>query len=269
MENRRIVGMDLGVVSDHVVAICDETGTALAKRRRRPTKPSLETIEAAALAGAPEGTRLEVVIEPTGAAWMPVAVFFCRRGHTVYRVSSQKAADLRRFLSRHAKSNAIDAETLARLAIVDPEHLVTLELPGAELAALNRRARAADALTDQITNRKTRLRELACHAMPGVAPSSPTSWVWPIWRYSSASAIPGPSCASASSASPLSSTGFLGANTAPSGRRLGNCAPRRPPSPVSEQALDDNECLHRFTLWRLPPALVVSAAAARMWARKF
>ncbi len=165
MEHRRIIGMDLGVVSDHVVAICDHTGTTLAKRRCRPTRSSLEAIEAAALAEAPEGTRLEVVSEPTGAAWMPVAVFFCRRGHTVYRVSSQKAADLRRFLSRHAKSNAIDALTLARLAIVDPEHLVALELPSAELAALTRRARAADALTEQIAARKTRLRELARHAI--------------------------------------------------------------------------------------------------------
>ena len=39
---------------------------------------------------------------------MPIAVFFARRGHDVYRVSSAKAADLR----RHAKSNGIDAETL-------------------------------------------------------------------------------------------------------------------------------------------------------------
>jgi transposase len=78
-----------------------------------PTVESLEIIEHAALAGATEGTRLEVVMEPTGPAWLPVAVFFSRRQHTVYRVSSAKAADLRRFLSRHTKSNGIDADTLA------------------------------------------------------------------------------------------------------------------------------------------------------------
>ena len=32
------------------------------------------------------GTRLEVVIEPTGPAWLPIAVFFTGRGHRVYRV---------------------------------------------------------------------------------------------------------------------------------------------------------------------------------------
>lgn len=35
----------------------------------------------------------------------------------VFCVSSLKAADLRRFLSRHAKSNGIDADTLARLPL--------------------------------------------------------------------------------------------------------------------------------------------------------
>ena len=42
-----------------------------------------------------------------------IAVFFARRGHGSYRVSSVKAADLRRFLGLHAKSNGIDAGTLA------------------------------------------------------------------------------------------------------------------------------------------------------------
>jgi hypothetical protein len=46
---------------------------------------------------------------------LPIAVFFTRRGHVVFRVSSAKAHDLRRFLSRHTKTNGIDADTLARL----------------------------------------------------------------------------------------------------------------------------------------------------------
>jgi hypothetical protein len=65
-----------------------------------------------ALSGAAPATRLEVVIEPTGPAWLPIAVFFAARGHTMDRVSSAKAHDLRRFLRRHAKANGIDADTL-------------------------------------------------------------------------------------------------------------------------------------------------------------
>ncbi len=63
--------------------------------------------------------------------------------------SAQKAADLRRFLSRHAKSNGIDADTLARLPPFDPAGLHPLVLPGAERAALDRRVRATDRLTRQ------------------------------------------------------------------------------------------------------------------------
>jgi hypothetical protein len=33
-----------------------------------------------------------VVINPIGAAWLPVAIWFTRRGHTVFRVSTQKVA---------------------------------------------------------------------------------------------------------------------------------------------------------------------------------
>src|SRR4051812_20865385 len=138
---RRLVGVDLGIASAHTVRILDETGTEVCRRRCEPTVASLTGIEAAALAGAQPGVRLEVVFEPTGPAWLPIAVFFTSRGHAVFRVSSAKAADLRRFLSRHAKSNGIDAETLARLPLIDPGGLRELELPRAEAAALDRRVR--------------------------------------------------------------------------------------------------------------------------------
>jgi len=38
-------------------------------------------VERAALAETPAGTLLEVVVEPTGPAWLPIAVFFAARGH--------------------------------------------------------------------------------------------------------------------------------------------------------------------------------------------
>ena len=107
-----------------------------------------------------------MIIEPTGAAWLPVAVFFIRRGHVVHRVSSAKAAALRRFLSQHAKANSIDAEALARLAIVDPDGLQRLQLAEGPAASLDRRVRAADRLTETATRHKVRLRELARQAMP-------------------------------------------------------------------------------------------------------
>ena len=94
---RRLVGVDLGIASDHTVRVLRGDGSEVCRRRARPTVESLTRLEAAALAGAPAGTRLEVVVEPTGPAWLPVAVFFTTRGHRVFRVASAKAADLRRF----------------------------------------------------------------------------------------------------------------------------------------------------------------------------
>jgi transposase len=166
MNHRRLVGIDLGIATAHTVRVLDGEGAVVAKRKAWPTRESLAAAEAAALAGCPEQTRLEVVIEPTGPAWLPIAVFFSARGHQVFRVSSQKAAGLRRFLSRHAKSNGIDADTLARLPLFDPAGLQPLQLPGAERAALDRRVRATDRLTQTGADHKRRIKDLVRQLLP-------------------------------------------------------------------------------------------------------
>jgi len=166
MADRRLVGIDLGIASAHTVRVLDETGETVAKRKCYPTVDSLAQVETAALAGATEGTRLEVIMEPTGPAWLPIAVFFASRGHMVFRVSSAKASDLRKFFSRHTKTNGIDADTLARLGIVDPAGLVELRLPDAARATLDRRVRAADRLTAQASEHKVRIKDLVRQVLP-------------------------------------------------------------------------------------------------------
>src|SRR5215467_3210833 len=166
MTQRRLVGIDLGIASAHTVRVLREDRSEglpaplLAPRgqpgggRGRP------------LAGAPPDLRLEVVTEPTGPAWLPIAVFFTGRGHTVYRVSSAKAADLRRFFSRHAKSNGIDAETLAGLPLADPGGLRPLRLPERDAATLDRRVRATDRLTRLAAEHKRRIKDLVRQMLP-------------------------------------------------------------------------------------------------------
>ena len=166
MQARRLVGIDLGISSAHTVRVLAGDGTVVCRRKALPTVESLGEVEAAALTGATSDTRLEIVIEPTGPAWLPIAVFFTTRGHTVYRVSSARAHDLRRFLSRHAKSNGIDADTLARLPLVDPAGLHPLELPDAPRAALDRRVRACDRLTQAAATHKRRLKDLVRQLLP-------------------------------------------------------------------------------------------------------
>src|SRR6059036_2550966 len=58
VNHRRLVGIDLGITSAHTVRVLDASGTILAKRKAWPTAQSLSAVEAVALAGVPEGTRL-------------------------------------------------------------------------------------------------------------------------------------------------------------------------------------------------------------------
>jgi transposase len=164
----RLLGIDLGITSAHTAVVVDQTGRVHARRRARSTLGSLTALEAAALASADPATQLVVVVEPTGPAWLPVAVFFGRRGHTVLRVTSAKAADLRRFLARHAKSNSIDAQTLARLPLVAPAGLVPVEFGSAARASLDRRVRAVARLSAEIGRRKNRIRALALAMIPTI-----------------------------------------------------------------------------------------------------
>jgi hypothetical protein len=166
MDDRRLVGIDLDIISAHTVRVLDGDGTIVCRRKAIPTVESLTEAEQAALAGAPPGTCLEVVLEPTGPSWLPIAVFFTSRGHTVYRVSSAKAHHLRRVLSRQAKSNGIDADTLARLPLVDPAGLHPLALPSAERAALDRRVRACDRLTQAGACHQRRIKDLVGQLLP-------------------------------------------------------------------------------------------------------
>jgi hypothetical protein len=163
---RRIVGLDLGVASDHTAVVLDEAGAELARRRVRPVRASLEALRQAALAGAETATVVEVVVEPTGPAWLPVAVFFAATGDVVYRVSSQKAADLRRYFRRHHKTNRIDATTLARIAILEGGALRPVELARGLAAELDREVRVTERLTEEIAARKVRIRDLARQLMP-------------------------------------------------------------------------------------------------------
>lgn len=185
---RRLVGIDLGSASAHTVRVLDETGQT--KRKAWPTVESLTEVETAALVGTEAGTRLEVVVEPTGPAWLPIAVFFTARGHLVHRVSSAKAADLRRFLSRHTKTNGIDADTLARLPLFDPAGLRPLGLPSAEQAALDRRVRATDRLTRAGAEHKRRIKDLTRQLLP----MSPLTGELGVADLASRCPRPGPPC---------------------------------------------------------------------------
>jgi hypothetical protein len=71
-------------------------------------RPELDQLLARARDGAPSA-EVQLVMEPTGMAWFPVAVYYARQAVPMYLVNSQEVADLRRYYQRHAKSDRIDA----------------------------------------------------------------------------------------------------------------------------------------------------------------
>jgi transposase len=71
----------------------------------------------------PDGTNpadVLVVMEPTRNAWVPVAAWFRRQGAEVVMVPPERSADLRRYYSKHAKTDQLDSRLLARLPMLHP-----------------------------------------------------------------------------------------------------------------------------------------------------
>ena len=136
-------------------------------RRKFVSKPAdLIDLVAIARSGLGPDDKIGVVMEATAGAWFAPAAFFASRDIAVYRVSTSKASDLRKFFSRHVKTNTIDAETLARLAVLAPESLDPLEFGDAHRSGLDRRVRAAHRYTVQSSNHVIRIRQLLYHVMP-------------------------------------------------------------------------------------------------------
>ena len=92
----RTIGIDLALTTAHKAVIADAQGHFLTPVFSFHTTPvDLERLLARAQDGAPN-TPLQVVMEPTGMAWFPIAVFFARHEVPTYLVNSQEVADLRR-----------------------------------------------------------------------------------------------------------------------------------------------------------------------------
>ena len=80
----RVLGVDLGIQAPSVAVVADTDGTILGKAVVfELSVDELEGVEATALAGAKEGTRLHVVMEQTYPTSEYVSAFFISRGHEV------------------------------------------------------------------------------------------------------------------------------------------------------------------------------------------
>lgn len=164
----RTIGIDLSVKGEHKAVITDEQGRFVSPVLQVNNTPtSLKGL----LGRAQEnnaGGNVQAVMEPTGMAWLPVAIYLVRQGVRVFLVNSQQVADLRRYYKKHAKSDRIDSRILARLPLVNPENLHTLELPGAVGLACQRGCKQLERLQKQVIAAQNRLIALDRFVWPGL-----------------------------------------------------------------------------------------------------
>ena len=115
------VGIDIACRSPHHAAIADEAGNLISGRHRFGTVVAelaafWELIPA-------DASEVMVIMEPTRNAWVPLAGWFRRQGAKVVIVPAEQSSDLRDYMSKHTKTDRLDAELLARLPVLHPEGL--------------------------------------------------------------------------------------------------------------------------------------------------
>jgi transposase len=164
----KTIGIDLGVKGEHKAIVADERGHFVSPILHFHTDPEALKRVLEEARGNPPEQELQVVMEPTGMAWFPVAAYLIRCKVTVYLVNSQQVADLRKYYKKHAKSDRVDARVLAKLPVVGAEKLHCLELAGAVSLSCQRGCKELEHLVQLCTATKNRIVDLDRFAWPGL-----------------------------------------------------------------------------------------------------
>jgi transposase len=154
----RYVGIDLAITGPHRAAVMEADGTFVGKSFSFDRSfDGFEYLLRRALVTDDPSCRLTFVLVPTSKTWIPLCCFLAEKGHTVFSVSPQKAADLRKYYRKHTKSDRIDSQVLAKLPLVDPENLNQLWLADSVIGALKGYCRQRDKIVGSISSKKVRI----------------------------------------------------------------------------------------------------------------
>ena len=119
-EHSFTLGIDLACSAAHVATLADTAGRLVwSNYRFRTAAVELERL----WSKVPVGAELQLVMEPTRNAWVPLAAWFRARGATVILVPPEQSADLRRYYQKHTKNDRLDSVLLARLPLLHPDGL--------------------------------------------------------------------------------------------------------------------------------------------------
>jgi transposase len=129
-----------------------------------------------------DGANPIIVLEPAGLPWLMVAVYLRSRHPDcrLVKAKTQKVAALRRYLRGPAKSDRLDALTLAKMPFIDPEQLNEIYLPPADVHALQRLNRQRKRLESDISGRKVRISAIVDGYLPGVRRAFNDAWSSPV-----------------------------------------------------------------------------------------
>lgn len=153
------LGIDVACRAAHQVSLADDQGRFLWSGRRIRTTPADLTGLWAMLPTGTDPSEVLVIMEPTRNAWVPLAAWFRRKGARVVLVPPERSADLRNYYAKHAKSDRLDSQLLARLPMLHPEGL-HLELGLGPADALKRAAKLHSTLVHRRSQSLARLDAL-------------------------------------------------------------------------------------------------------------
>ncbi len=157
MQEKRHIGLDLGVKSKSKVYIIDQAGKKVRSEFSIwTTSQGLDYMMKQALKGTAKETGSDLTMEPTNITWFRVAVYLRRKYPKVkiYRIKSEKVQDLRKFYRKHTKTDSLDAKTLAKMPIVDSNSLQEVYIRPRDILALNTRCKQRARLVKEATSKR-------------------------------------------------------------------------------------------------------------------
>jgi len=169
------VGIDLASAGEHKVRCLNERARTCDGFSFETTTAGLAKLEERVFSS---GSNPVIIFEPTGLAWLLVAVYLKGRhpDSRLVRVQAQKVATLRKYLNRSSKSDKIDSLTLAKMPFIDPEKLEEIYFPPAKIYAIQRLARQRRRLENDIAGRKRRIGSIVEGHFPGIRSAFSDPW---------------------------------------------------------------------------------------------
>ena len=169
------VGIDLAGEGEHKVRCLDEKAQMCDGFSFDTSRVGLAKLEERIFSG---DNNPVVVFEPTGLAWLLVAIYLKSRhpDSCLVRVQAQKVVALRKYLNRSSKSDKIDSLTLAKMPFIDPEKLEEIYFPPARLYSIQRLARQRKRIESEIAGSKKRIGSIVDGYFPGIRAAFSDPW---------------------------------------------------------------------------------------------